>query len=128
VSTQVGGQKGRFLYFEIASLVTCQCDSADSHMETLYWPKIKEGYATLAQLYGYSNLKMNRFVQMAVEAHDRTAAHEVFAAIGDDWIILSGKAAWTSITQGVQSNRRPETGFPLWSKMVLLSTLSPPLP
>ncbi|MGA8221696.1 MAG: hypothetical protein WB780_08585, partial [Candidatus Acidiferrales bacterium] len=67
ISNQLGGQQGKFVYFEIASLVTCQCDSDDSHMEYLSWPKIKEGYAVLGELYGFSNLKMNRFAHMAVE-------------------------------------------------------------
>jgi hypothetical protein len=40
---KVGGQYGAYLYFEIASLVTCQCDSNDSDMENLSWPRIKEG-------------------------------------------------------------------------------------
>jgi hypothetical protein len=28
---------------------------------------------------------MNRFAHMAVEAHDRNAAQQVFAMIGNDW-------------------------------------------
>jgi hypothetical protein len=84
-SNRVGGPEGKFIYFEIASLITCQCDSPDSHIENLSWPKIKEGYAALGQLYGYSNLKMNRFAHMAFEAGDKSAAEEAFAAIGDDW-------------------------------------------
>lgn len=82
---KVGGQQGSFLYFEIATLVTCQCDSDDSHMDNLSWPRIKEGYAALGQLYGYSSLKMNRFAHMTVEAQDKPAAQQVFALIGTDW-------------------------------------------
>jgi hypothetical protein len=37
---KVGGQYGAYLYFEIASLVTCQCDSDDSDMENLSWPRV----------------------------------------------------------------------------------------
>jgi hypothetical protein len=85
ISNQVGGQQGKFVYFEIASLITCQCDSDDSHMKNLSWSKIKEGYSALGQLYGYSNLKMSRFAHMAVEAHDKTAAQQVFFVIGDGW-------------------------------------------
>jgi hypothetical protein len=85
VYKRVGGQQGSFLYFEIASQVTCQCDSSDSHMENLSWPKIKEGYAALGQLYGYSSLKMNRFAHMAFEAQDKPAAQQVFVLIGTDW-------------------------------------------
>jgi|HubBroStandDraft_6_1064221.scaffolds.fasta_scaffold265202_1 hypothetical protein len=84
-SSRVGGQEGSFIYFEIATLVTCQCDSTDADMENLSWPKIKAGYAALGQLYGYSNLKLNRYAHMAVEAGDKAAAQEAFSKIGDDW-------------------------------------------
>jgi hypothetical protein len=84
-SNQIGGQEGKFVYFEIAGLASCQCDSDDSHMQYLSWPRIKEGYAALGQLYGYSNLKRNRFAHMAVEANDKPAAQQAFAMIGDDW-------------------------------------------
>ena len=67
-SINVGGQEGKFVYFEIASLIMCQCDSDESDMQHLSWPKVKEGYAALGELYGYSNLKMNRFAHMAVES------------------------------------------------------------
>jgi hypothetical protein len=85
VSKRVGGPDGKFIYFEIASMITCQCDSNDSHMENLSWPTIKEGYAALGQLYGLSTLKTNRFAHMAYEAGDQAAAREAFATIGDDW-------------------------------------------
>jgi hypothetical protein len=84
VSNQVGGSEGKFLYFEIASVVMC-CDPDNSQLGNLSWPKVKEGYTALGQLYGYSNLKMNRFAYMSVEAHDTVAAQQAFAGIGDDW-------------------------------------------
>ena len=82
---KVGGKEGKFIYFEIASLVTCQCDSNESHIENFSWPKIKEGFAALGELYGYSNLKQNRFAHMAVEANDKPAAQQAFSLIGNDW-------------------------------------------
>jgi Domain of unknown function (DUF4034) len=85
VSRRVSGPEGKFIYFEVASLITCQCDSSDSHLEKLSWPAIKEGYAALGQLYGLSPLKTNRFAHMAYEAGDQNAAKEAFAMIGDDW-------------------------------------------
>jgi hypothetical protein len=85
VSKRVSGPEGKFIYFEIASLITCQCDSNDSHMDSLSWPTIKEGYAALGQLYGLSVLKTNRFAHMAYEAGDQAAARGAFAMIGDDW-------------------------------------------
>lgn len=85
ISNRIGGKEGKFLYFEIASLATCDCGGDDSHMQYLSWPKIKEGYVALGDLYGYSNIKINRFAHMAVAAGDRAAAQQAFAAIGDDW-------------------------------------------
>jgi hypothetical protein len=84
ISNKVGGKEGQFIYFEIASVVMCQCDSDDTHLEYLSWPKVKQGYAALGDLYGYSNLKLNRFAHMAFEARDRAAAQQAFALIGSD--------------------------------------------
>jgi Domain of unknown function (DUF4034) len=85
VSIRVGGQEGKFLYFEIASLLACQCDSSEAALAEMSWPQIKEGYTALEQLYGLSNLKMNRFAYMAFVAGDKRAAQAAFAMIGNDW-------------------------------------------
>ncbi len=83
VSNRVGGQQGLFLYFEIASVGTCQCDSDKGNLSNLSWQKIKQGYAALDKLYGLTNLKNNRFAYMAYTADDRPAAKQVFSLIGD---------------------------------------------
>jgi len=87
ISNQLGGQQGKFVYFEVSSTIVCGCnsDGDDSQLQLLSWPKIKDGYAALGQLYGYSNLKLNRFAYMAVLEHDRPAARSAFAVIGDSW-------------------------------------------
>lgn len=85
MAKRIGGLEGKFVYFEIGSLVRCQCDEDDPASDNLSWPKIKEGYAALGQLYGYSNLKNNRFAHMAYGAGDRDAAREAFEKIGSDW-------------------------------------------
>lgn len=93
ISNQLGGQQGKFVYFEIASTIVCGCDSDDpSQIQTLSWPKIKDGYAVLGQLYGYSSLKTNRFAYMAAQERDKPAARAAFAAIGDNW----GLGVWHS--------------------------------
>lgn len=92
VSDQVGGPEGEFLYFEIASLVACQCDSEKTALQNMSWPKIKRGYAALEQLYGVSNLKSNRFASMAFKAEDKLAAREAFVQMGNDW----EKKVWMS--------------------------------
>jgi hypothetical protein len=86
VSAQIGGKEGDFVYFEIATTIACGCNSDDvSQLQPLSWPKIKEGYAAMGQLYGYSSLKTNRFAYLAVLEHDKRAAQAAFAVIGDDW-------------------------------------------
>jgi hypothetical protein len=92
ISDRVGGQEGEFLYFEIASLVACQCDSEKTALQNMTWPKIKRGYAALEQLYGVSNMKRNRFASMAFKAEDKPAAREAFAKMGNDW----EKKVWIS--------------------------------
>ena len=84
VSNRVGGKEGAFLYFEMATVLNCLCKGED-HMTTMSWPKIKEGYAALGELYGTSKLKRNRFAMMAAKAADKSAAQQMFAEIGDNW-------------------------------------------
>jgi hypothetical protein len=99
ISNRVSGQQGNFLYFEIASLLTCQCNPDPAHMANLSWPKIQRGYAALDQLYGVSNLKRNRFAYMAYLGADRPVAGVVLTQIGDNWDkeIWGGKERFESI-------------------------------
>ncbi len=85
VSKRVGGQEGAFLYFELATVITCHCDSDSEVMARLSWDKIKAGYTALQQSYGTSDLKMNRFAYMAYLVGDRTAARPVFEQLGPRW-------------------------------------------
>ncbi len=85
VSSQAGGPEGAFLYFELATVINCHCDSDRSHIGRISWDKIKLGYAALEQLYGTSSLKMNRFAYMAYLAGDNAAARDVLAKIGTNW-------------------------------------------
>jgi uncharacterized protein DUF4034 len=84
-SRRVGGEQGAFLYFELSSVLNCQCGYNEDHMGNLSWPRIKEGYAVMEKLYGSSKLKRNRLAYMARLAEDKTVARQIFASIGDDW-------------------------------------------
>ena len=84
-TTRLGGDDGAFLYFELATVVHCQCGEPEDPIEDLSWPKIKEGYAALEKLYGTSRLKKNRFAYMTIMAKDKVAARQIFSAIGEDW-------------------------------------------
>jgi hypothetical protein len=85
VSTRLGNPDGDIVYFEIASLLACQCDEQRNSLTGISWPKAKQGYADLKRLYGTSNLKMNRFAYMSVMAGDKSSAREAFIALGTDW-------------------------------------------
>lgn len=92
ISSRVGGKEGAFLYFEIASLLTCQCDGSPAHMKKLSWPRIQEGYEAMDQLYGVSTLKRNRFAYMAYLAGDSAVTQKMLLEIGGHW----DKQTWAS--------------------------------
>ncbi|HEY2548742.1 MAG TPA: DUF4034 domain-containing protein [Candidatus Acidoferrum sp.] len=85
VSDRVSGPKGDILYFELSSLVACQCEATKDAIRNLSWPRIKQGYAALGQMYGISSIKRNRFASMAVKAGDKTAARAEFVEMGATW-------------------------------------------
>lgn len=82
---RVGGRQGLFLYFEIATVIGCDCSEADAQVSQMSWDRIKQGYAALQELYGANNRDNNRFLRMAVAHKDKAAAQPVAAKIGDDW-------------------------------------------
>lgn len=99
ISERIGGDEGRFVYFEIATLLGCNTCGDDSFYPLLSWPRIKEGYAALERLYGSSKLKKNRFAYLAFVYEDKNAAREVFTSIGDDW----DPAVWRNSQQFASS-------------------------
>jgi hypothetical protein len=112
VANRIGGKQGDFLYFELASVINCQCGEDEIHMARLSWPRIKKGYAALEELYGTSNLKQNRFAYIAFLAGDKAAALPVVLKIGDQWDPTVWKnvrsfetvRAWALGTQAAVSN------------------------
>lgn len=84
-SNRISGKQAAFIYFEIATVLNCSCGDRGRHLDNMSWPKIKEGYAALEELYGVSNRKLNRFAYLAVLARDRAAASEAFKRIGENW-------------------------------------------
>jgi hypothetical protein len=83
-SDEVGGKQGDFLYFELASLVNCSCDDALT-LSGMSWPRIQRGFAAMQELYGVSNMKLNRYAMLAMKAHDFEQAVTIFDRIGDHW-------------------------------------------
>jgi hypothetical protein len=85
ISDHVGGDDGDIIYFEIATLVACQCQSTKTSLEGMSWPRIQQGYTALRQRYAVSNIKLNRFALLAYSSDDKPAANQAFAAIGEHW-------------------------------------------
>jgi hypothetical protein len=85
IADHVGGDDGDIVYFEIATLVACQCQSEKAPLVGLSWPRIQKGYMALRQNYGVSNIKLNRFALMAYSSDDKRAANQAFTEIGNNW-------------------------------------------
>ena len=85
VYKRLGDPEGSTVYFEIASLLACQCDKERDSLAGMSWPRVKQGYTDLQRLYGTSNLKMNRFAYMSFVAGDKASARATFAALGESW-------------------------------------------
>ena len=85
IADRVGGEQGDYLYFQVASVVACQCGAVQGELSRMSWPRIRKGYAALNDLYGDSALAENRYAIMAYETSDKPTALEAFAQIGDNW-------------------------------------------
>ena len=83
ISSRIGGKEGAFVYFEVASTVNSCC--LESHLAAMSWPKIKEGFSAMEELYGVSDLKLNRFAYLAQMANDKATARLLLARPGFDW-------------------------------------------
>jgi len=85
VASRLSEPDASIIYYEIASLLACQCDKDRDSLAGMSWPRVKQGYEKLTDLYGTSNLKLNRFAYMSFVANDQASARSVFPAIHDDW-------------------------------------------
>ena len=82
-TTESEAKKEHTFYFEIALSLS------DSHGDFIpgcfSWAKLQEGFAVLEELYGLTQLKVNRFAFMATQYGDREVAAKAFARIGRNW-------------------------------------------
>jgi hypothetical protein len=83
MSTRLAEPDGSIAYFEIATLLACQCDDARNSLEGMSWPIVKRGYNNLQRLYGTSSRKANRFAFMTYLARDKSGARDAFAALNE---------------------------------------------
>ena len=104
VTSRLSEPDASIIYYEIASLLACQCDKERDSLAGMSWPRVRQGFEKLSELYGTSNLKLNRFAYMSFVANDQASARSVFPAIHDDWNHLvwhsaqsfEGARAWAS--------------------------------
>ncbi len=89
VADRIGGKKGDVIYFEIATTLVCACDN-EARLNGMSWPRIKNGYLALQEIYGDTISHKNEIALMAFRAGDLDYAAEIFNQIGDQW----DKAVW----------------------------------
>jgi hypothetical protein len=82
-ATQIGGQEGNILYFEIAAEVACPCNGFD--VKRLSWKRIQAGQAAQQRKYGVSLVKVNWLAKMAKTFSDPAVGERANAQIGDNW-------------------------------------------
>ena len=86
IANRLGEHEGSIVYYELASLVACQCDKEHDSLHGMSWPRIKSGFHDLVQRYGTSSIKTNRFAYIAYLAADKSSARDALALIGSDWV------------------------------------------
>lgn len=63
---RVGGKEGLFLYFEVGTVIGCDCGPAPL-LKHMSWERVKAGYEALQELYGATNRDHNRFALSPLE-------------------------------------------------------------
>jgi len=107
IADRIGGKKGDLMYYQIGSFLNCACDN-DRQLNQLSWPRLKQGYAALVELYGTSIFHLNKMAYMASMAGDDDYAKGLFTQIGDNW----DKDTWREHDYFIYAKARVE-GAPL---------------
>jgi hypothetical protein len=89
----IGGQKGDYVYYEIAT-VALQAKSGRDGAQ-FDWARIQSGYRAKDALYKTSNADTNELAFMAWRFQDRSVAREAFLRIGERWT----KGIWNKRTR-----------------------------
>ncbi len=82
VANRAGGAEGDSIYFRIAATLNC-CRKTEA--PALSWPRVRQGFAALEQLYGSTNHDRNAMACLALRAGDTKTAQQMFVRIGNDW-------------------------------------------
>ena len=84
IADRIGGKKGDMIYYHIAVVLNCNCDS-DHNLNGMSWPRIKRGYIQNEAQYGEFIPTVNSMAYMAGMAGDPEYAQELFTRIGEAW-------------------------------------------
>jgi hypothetical protein len=82
VANQAGQSEGDATYFQIAAALNC-CGKTQAR--ALSWPRVKQGFLAIDQLYGATMHERNVMAWLALRAGDTETAQQMFARIGNDW-------------------------------------------
>lgn len=89
IAKRVPEPDGSILYFQILSALDCYCKASIEALQTVDYPRIRQGYLNNSRLYGVTNLTANRFAFVASVLKDKSSAHDAFASVenmdGDTW-------------------------------------------
>ena len=80
-SSRLPEPNSSILYFQIMSSLACDCRWAVEDLSHASWPKLRQGYFSLTELYGDNNVIANRFAFMARTFRDKASAHEALTSI-----------------------------------------------
>jgi Domain of unknown function (DUF4034) len=104
-SSRLPEPDGSILYFRIVSSLACNCPPEIAELTGVSLPKIKDGYANVQRLYGFSNLNANRFAILTVNLRDKSSAQQAFASIASmDPGVWGGPRTFESARAWANSN------------------------
>jgi hypothetical protein len=83
IADRVGGDEGELIYFQVA--LSLNCCKARAQAPEIAWDRVKQGFASLEQLYGSTSYERNALAFMAVRQGDKEFAQQLFERIGDNW-------------------------------------------
>nr|HEV7952986.1 DUF4034 domain-containing protein [Candidatus Acidoferrales bacterium] len=83
VADRVGGERGDFLYFEIAQYVAGRGNKPE--IKQFSWERIQSGHAALEHLYGSTYTDLNQYALLAYRFKDVPMAQKLFTRIGNHW-------------------------------------------
>jgi len=107
VADRAGATEGDTVYFQIAAETNC-CRHIQA--PALSWPRVRQGFSALDQLYGSTNHERNAMAYLALRAGDSETAQRLFARIGNDWdeSVWRTKALFDASRTGqIVGNTRP---------------------